>query len=131
MKEFYVYLLTVPVFFAIDMVWLGLVANKFYQKQIGSMLKETPNWTAAIIFYLIYIVGIVVFAVLPNVDKGPLRAAIMGGLFGFIAYATYDLTNLATMKNWPLTITIVDLIWGSALTATVALASYFIAKWVM
>lgn len=131
MKEFYVYLLTVPVFFAVDMVWLGLVANKLYQKQIGSMLKETPNWPAAIIFYLIYIVGIVIFAVLPSLDKSPLRAALMGGLFGFIAYATYDLTNLATMKNWPLTITIVDLVWGSALTATVALASYFIAKWIM
>lgn len=131
MKELYLYLLTVPVFFAIDMVWLGLVANKFYQQQIGTMLKTPPNWTAAIIFYLIYIIGILVFAVLPNLDKGPVRTLLMGALFGFIAYATYDLTNLATMKNWPLTVTIIDLIWGAVLTGSVALVSHYIAKWVI
>lgn len=128
MKELYLYLATVPVFFGIDLVWIGLVANKFYQKQIGQFLKTTPNWAAAIIFYLIYILGILVFAVLPNVDKGPLRTALMGALFGFVAYATYDLTNFATIKDWPLSITIVDLIWGSVLTGTVALISYYIAK---
>jgi uncharacterized membrane protein len=130
MKEVYLYLLTVPVFFGIDMVWLGLVANKFYQSQIGQYLKPKPNWTAAVLFYLLYIVGILVFAVLPNLEKGPLRVAIFGGLFGFIAYATYDLTNYSTMKDWPLKLTMVDLVWGTVLTGTVALISYFIAKFI-
>jgi uncharacterized membrane protein len=130
MKEIYLYLATLPVFFAIDIVWIGLVANKFYHKEIGQLLKPNPNWPAAIVFYLIYIAGILFFAVIPNLDKGPLRAAAYGALFGFIAYATYDLTNYATMKNWPLTITVVDLIWGTVLTGTVALISYFIARWI-
>lgn len=128
MKEFYLYLLTVPVFFGIDMAWLGLIANKFYQKQIGQYLKPNPNWTAAIIFYLIYIVGILIFAVLPNLDKGPGRAALYGALFGFFAYATYDLTNYSTIKDWPLTLTVIDIVWGTVLTGSVALAGYFIAK---
>jgi uncharacterized membrane protein len=130
MKELYIYLLTVPVFFGIDMIWLGLVANKFYQREIGQYLKPTPNWAAAIIFYLLYIIGILIFAVLPNVDKGPVRAAIYGALFGFFAYATYDLTNYATMKDWPLVVTITDIVWGTILTGSVALISYFIAKWI-
>jgi uncharacterized membrane protein len=112
------------------MIWLGLVANKFYQREIGQYLKPTPNWAAAIIFYLLYIIGILIFAVLPNVDKGPARAAIYGALFGFFAYATYDLTNYATMKDWPLVVTITDIIWGTILTGSVALISYFIAKWI-
>ncbi len=128
MKELYLYLLTVPVFFGIDMVWLSLVASKFYQSQIGQYLKPKPNWTAAILFYLLYIVGILVFAVLPNLEKGPVKAATYGALFGFIAYATYDLTNYSTMKAWPLKLTMVDMVWGTVLTGTVSVISYFIAK---
>jgi uncharacterized membrane protein len=130
MKEIYLYLLTVPVFFGIDMIWLGFVASKFYQEQIGQYLKPKPNWTAAILFYLLYIVGILVFVVLPNLEKGPLKVALFGGLFGFIAYATYDLTNYSTMKDWPLKLTMVDLVWGTVLTGTVALVSYFVAKFI-
>lgn len=130
MKDVYLYLLTVPVFFGIDMLWIGLVANKFYQSQIGKMLKPSPNWLAAIVFYLIYIAGILVFAVIPNIENGPVRAALYGAFFGFIAYATYDLTNYATMKDWPLTLTVVDIVWGSILTGSVALISYYIARWI-
>lgn len=124
----YIYLLTVPIFFLIDMVWLGLVASKFYQTHLGFLLGPV-NWTAAIIFYLIYIVGIVVFAIVPGIQaESVLKALVLGALFGFIAYATYDLTNLATLKDWPLIVTIVDLAWGAVLTGAVAAGGYYAAK---
>ncbi len=124
------YLLTVVVFFAIDLVWLGVVANRFYQNQIGSMLKSPPDWLVAAGFYLFYIVGILVFAVLPGVEKGMLAEAVWrGALFGALAYATYDLTNLATLEGWPWQVAVVDIVWGTVLTGTVAAASYQIARW--
>lgn len=124
----YIYLLTVPVFFAIDLVWLGLVATKFYKSQIGFLLGPV-NWSAALIFYLLYIVGIVVFAVQPALQTGSIgKAVFLGALFGFLAYATYDLTNLATIKDWPVLVTLVDLVWGTILTGSVAAASYYLAK---
>lgn len=130
MKALYLYLATVPVFFAIDMIWLGLVANKFYDAQIGQWLRQPPNWPAAIVFYLLYIVGILIFAVLPHMDAGAGTVLMYGALFGFFAYATYDMTNLAVMKDWPLTVTIVDMIWGTVLTGSVAVASYYISRWI-
>ncbi len=124
----YIYLLTIPAFFIIDMIWLGLVANKFYQSQLGHLLGPV-NWPAAIIFYLLYIVGIIIFAVHPALVAGSFgKAVLLGALFGFFAYATYDLTNLATLKDWPILVTIVDLIWGTVLTGSVAAASYYLAK---
>lgn len=130
LKIAYVYALTVPVFFAIDMVWLGVLAKNIYSKQLGDLLSPTVNWTAAIVFYLLYIFGIIYFAVLPGIDKDSIRTVIINGmLFGGLAYATYDLTNLATLKNWPITITFIDIAWGITLTTLVALASYGIAKW--
>jgi len=125
------YLIALPVFFAIDMVWLGLVAKGFYRRQIGSLMRESVGWPAAIAFYLLFILGLVVFVVAPAMDDGSwLRALLLGALFGLIAYATYDLTNLATLRGWPLTVTVVDLIWGAALAATVSVATYGIAVWV-
>ena len=125
---FYLYLLTIPVFFIIDMIWIGLIGNKFYHSQIGFLLGPV-NWTAAIIFYLIYIVGIIFFAVHPALLAGSLgKAVLLGALFGFFTYATYDLTNLATIKDWPLLVTVVDLIWGTILSASVATVSYLIGK---
>lgn len=130
-KIIYTYLLTVPVFFAIDMVWLGVIAKDLYQKQIGHLLAPTVNWPAAVIFYLIYIFGIIFFAVLPGVEKDSLRTVMVNAaLFGAMAYATYDLTNLATLKNWPTSIVFIDIIWGAVLTTLVATASYYIALWV-
>lgn len=125
------YLLTTLVFFAIDIVWLGLVAKGIYAKYLGSFLAPNVNWTAAIIFYLLFIIGIFVFAILPAVEKGSLQTAVIyGALFGFFTYATYDLTNLATLKDWPLPIVFIDIAWGIVLTATVSAAGYFITKWV-
>lgn len=122
------YLIALPVFFSIDMLWLGLIAKNLYAKQIGFLMKSNINWTAAIIFYLLFIVGLVLFVIAPAVEKNSwLHALLFGALFGFITYATYDLTNLATLKDWPLLITIVDLAWGATLGAIVSVATYLIA----
>jgi len=126
------YLLTVPVFFIIDLIWLGVVAKSFYQKNLKYILSPNVNWTAAIIFYLIYIAGILIFAVLPALAKDSLRhAAVWGALFGFFTYATYDLTNLALLKDWPIVIVIVDILWGVVLCSAVATLSFFVAKWLL
>lgn len=122
------YAIALPVFFAIDMMWLGVVAKNFYRSQIGTLMKSNPNWTAAIIFYLIFIVGLVVFVITPAVEKGSwTHALLFGALFGLVCYATYDLTNLAVAKDWPLLVTIVDLAWGAVLAASVSTITYFIA----
>jgi uncharacterized membrane protein len=126
------YLLTVPVFFIIDLIWLGVVAKGFYQKNLGYILSTQVKWTAAIIFYLIYIVGILIFAVLPGLAKDSLRhATLWGGLFGFFTYATYELTNLALLKDWPINIVFVDILWGVVLCSAVASLSFIIAKWLL
>jgi uncharacterized membrane protein len=122
------YFITLPVFFAIDMLWLGLVAKNFYTSQIGSLMKEQINWVAAILFYLIFIAGLVLFVIYPAVEQKSWTHAISyGAFFGFITYATYDLTNLATLKSWPLTVTVVDLAWGTLLGAAVSIIAYTIA----
>jgi uncharacterized membrane protein len=123
------FLIALPVFFAIDMVWLVLVAKKFYNRQIGFLLKPDINWLAAILFYLLFIAGLIAFVISPALEKHSwLHALLFGAFFGLITYATYDLTNLATMKNWPLLVTIVDLAWGSFLAASVSLITYFISS---
>ena len=122
------FLISLPVFFVIDMVWLVLVAKKFYQGQIGFLMKPDINWFAAIIFYLLFIAGLVIFVISPAVEKHSwVHAILFGALFGLITYATYDLTNLATMKDWPLLVTVVDLIWGTVLAASISGITYFIA----
>ncbi len=123
------YLIALSVFFVIDMIWLGLIAKNFYRSQIGSLMKTDVNWIAASIFYLIFIFGLVVFVISPAVEKGSLVHALMyGGLFGFVSYATYDLTNLAVAKDWPLLVTIVDLVWGAVLAASVSGITYAITS---
>lgn len=120
--------IALPVFFAIDMVWLGFVAKDFYAKQIGGLMKPDINWTAAIIFYFIFIAGLVVFVITPAVVKNSwTQAVLMGALFGFVCYATYDLTNLAVAKDWPVFVTIIDLIWGAVLAASVSVITFLIA----
>ena len=123
------YAIALPVFFALDMIWLGLVATNFYRGQIGSLMKSDINWVAAIVFYLLFIVGLVFFVITPAIEKGSwVHALLVGAFFGFITYATYDLTNLATLKDWPLLVTVVDLAWGAVLAASVSTATYFIAS---
>ena len=123
------YAIALSIFFAIDMVWLGVISKNFYREQIGFLMKNNINWTAAILFYLLFIAGIVLFVIAPSIEKHSwVHALAFGALFGLVSYATYDLTNLATLKDWPVLITIVDLIWGATLTALVSVASYFVAK---
>lgn len=123
------FFIAVPVFFVIDLIWLGVVARSFYVKYLGDMLKSPPNWTAAIIFYLLFILGLVIFVLVPGVEKNSMRhVVIYGAMFGFFTYMTYDLTNLATLKAWPIQIVIVDIIWGTVLSTSVAALTYFIYK---
>ena len=128
--EFLVFcLLSFVVFFVIDLIWLGVIAQKLYSKYLGYIMKDKPDWTAAILFYLLYIIGLVFFVINPALEKSSWQYALFAGLFfGFITYATYDLTNLATLRDWPLTITIIDLIWGSVLGASVSVVTYGIIK---
>lgn len=117
------------VFFVIDMIWLGVVAKGFYRQYLEELLLDKFNWGAAFAFYFLFLVGLLIFAVLPGVEKNSLSyTALMGGLFGFFCYATYDLTNWATLKNWPWQIVFVDMLWGFVLSATVATAGFFIAR---
>lgn len=111
----------------LDFVWLGTVAKTFYRSQIGRLLLDKPNMTAAVLFYVIYVVGVVAFVVSPALEKGSLSYALSrGALLGFVAYATYDLTNLATMKGFTVKVVLVDMLWGTLLTAVVAGATFYI-----
>ncbi|GAB6110725.1 DUF2177 family protein [Desulfomicrobium salsuginis] len=122
------YLATVPVFFAIDMLWLGVLARSFYQTNLRHLLSPEVNWSAAFVFYFIYIAGILLFAVRPGLEAQSLgRACLWGALFGFFTYATYDLTNLATLRDWPLKVVLVDIAWGTVLCTLVAGGSYLLA----
>ena len=126
------YLLTTVVFFAIDILWLGVIAKNLYNKYLGKLLAPKVNWTAAMIFYLLFIVGIFYFAIVPSVEAASLEHVILKGtLFGFFTYATYDLTNLATLRGWPIRIVFIDVIWGSILTASVSTAGFYIMNWLM
>jgi uncharacterized membrane protein len=112
------------------MLWLGVIAKNIYQKYLGGFLTDNVNWTAAVVFYFIFVVGISIFVIYPSVNNGSVyQAILMGALFGFFTYATYDLTNLATLKGWPLPIVFIDIIWGSVLSAVVSLSGFYIVKW--
>ncbi len=125
-----VYLAAVVAFLAIDMVWLVVVARSFYRKHLGYLLADQPNWWAAGIFYLLFLAGLVVFAVMPGLQAGSLRRAVLlGGFFGLVTYATYDLTNHATVKGWPWIVTVVDMTWGTVLAASVSAVAYLAGRW--
>jgi uncharacterized membrane protein len=130
-KIIVLYLLTIPVFFVIDMVWLGIIARGFYRRNLAGFLSDTVNWPAAIIFYLLFIIGILLFASIPALARNSLwHALLFGALFGFFTYATYDLTNLATLKDWPLSVVVVDILWGMFLSGAVAVSAFLIGRWI-
>ena len=121
------YAVSVPVFFIVDMIWLGVIAKDFYRKALEPLITPDINWIAAIIFYLLFLIGVLIFALLPGMERRSLVYTIaLAALFGFIAYATYDLTNLATLRDWPLMLSIVDMIWGAFLSASTAAITYLI-----
>jgi uncharacterized membrane protein len=121
------FIIALPVFFLIDMVWLVLVAKKFYNEQLGFLMKPNVNLTAVIIFYLLFVGGLVTFVIAPAVEKHSWAHALIYGIFfGLVTYATYDLTNIATLKDWPLLVTIVDLLWGMAVAGSVSVLTFLI-----
>jgi uncharacterized membrane protein len=123
------YLVTFIAFLAVDAAWLALVARTFYRTYLGFLMAPNPNWLAAVLFYLLFVVGILFLAVLPGLQTGSLKTTLLrGALFGLVAYATYDLTNLATVKDWPLIVTVVDMIWGTVLSTAVSYAGYLAGK---
>ena len=122
-KNLVAYAAIALVMLALDMLWLGLIARPLYQQGIGHLMAEHPNVPVALLFYLVYAVGLLVFAVLPQAaDAGWGKTATSAALFGFFAYATYDLTNLATLKGWPLGLSLLDMAWGTGLSAVAASA---------
>lgn len=130
MKTFFaLYGIATAVFVAIDMVWLTVVAKDFYKQQLGKLLAEKASLAPAVLFYLIFLVGLVVFVIKPGIDAPISTTMWRAALFGLVTYATYDLTNQATLKNWPQIITIVDLIWGVMLSTMVCVATVSIYKY--
>ena len=118
------------VFLAMDAVWLNLMGARLYRPEIGQLMAATPRLAPAVIFYLVYIAGVVGFCVAPAIGTGrPTDAILRGGAFGAVAYATYDLTNLATLRGWPVGVSLVDLAWGSFVTGLAATAGYAITRW--
>ncbi len=123
-----IYLTSTLIFFAIDMTWLGFVAKNFYRKHIGYLLSDTVVWPVAISFYLLFLIGLLIFAILPAIEsRSILHAILYGALFGFFTYATYDLTNWSTVRDWPAIVSIVDILWGTFLSGVVATATYWVA----
>lgn len=119
------YAVAVITFFVIDLIWLGVVARSFYQNQMGHLMRANVNWPAAIVFYLIFVTGIIVLAVWPAVERQSLGHAVaLGALLGLVTYAAYDLTNLATLEGFPFKVVLVDMIWGTVLCASVSSVTY-------
>jgi uncharacterized membrane protein len=126
------YLVVLVAFFAIDMLWLGLVARSFYRKHLGFIMAPRPNWVAAIVFYLLFVFGVVFFVVAPGLESGSLGTTLLrAALFGLITYATYDLTNLATLKDWPVIVTLVDIVWGVVLCVSISLVGFMAGQWLL
>jgi uncharacterized membrane protein len=123
------YLVALAVLALLDALWLGVVSRDFYKARLGQLLLDRPLWSIAIAFYLIHAVGIAVFAVPPAVAAGTWAAALLyGGLFGFCVYAAYDITNLATLRGWPMAVSLVDLAWGAVVTAAATLVTFLVVR---
>ncbi|MCY0096134.1 DUF2177 family protein [Hoeflea ulvae] len=116
---------------AVDAVWLGLVAGGFYSRQLGDMMLDSPRLGIAALFYVMYSAAVVILASAAAARTGTLQdALLLGAILGFAAYGTYDITNLSTLKNWPLTMSIVDIAWGTLLTAAASAVGYWLLRWV-
>jgi len=129
MRYVIAYVSTAFVFLAADFIWLGFIARSFYRDNLEGLLLEKPLMDVAGLFYGLYVVGIVIFGVMAGLRDDSWRsAAIYGALFGLFAYATYDLTNLATLKNWPMIVSVVDMAWGAFVTALAATGGYLAVR---
>jgi uncharacterized membrane protein len=126
------YVASLVVCFGLDLLWLGVFAKSFYDKQMGHLLRPDTQWVPAVLFYLIYVAAMIVFVVQPAIEKNSLARAIgLGAFFGFAAYTAFDLTSLALLKDFPLAIALVDLTWGAVLAATVCGAGFWMSKTIL
>jgi len=124
-----IYLVTLLAFLVIDAIWLGFIARGFYGEHLDYLLKSDPNWAAAFLFYVLFIAGVLVFVVVPNAQHDSVkRVLIYGAFFGLVTFATYDLTNLALIRDWPVVVTVVDLAWGTVIGASLSCVSFFAAR---
>ena len=115
---------------ALDALWIGVIAKSLYQQGIGHLMAQSPRLGAAALFYAVYAVGLLIFVVTPTSEASNWHMPLMrGALFGFFAYATYDLTNLATLKDWPIGLSVLDIAWGSGASAAAAVGGYFAYRW--
>ena len=130
MRYVVAYIVTAVIFLGLDALWLSQIALGMYRREIGTLLLDKPNLVIAGLFYLLFVIGIVVLAIVPALNGGGWTTALLNGaVLGLVAYGTYDGTNLSTLKNWSLTVTIADLLWGTALTAVSATIGYLIVSW--
>ena len=130
MRFIVAYIVTAIVFLGLDTLWLTQVALGMYRRELGTLLLDKPNLPIAGVFYLLFVVGIVVLAILPALNGGTwINALLLGAVLGLVAYGTYDITNLSTLRNWSLTVTLADLAWGTALTAVSATLGYLAVTW--
>ncbi|GAB3516733.1 DUF2177 family protein [Emticicia fontis] len=129
MKILLTFVITLLIFGAIDFLWLGLIAKNLYQQKLGFIMADKFNWVAALIFYLMYVGGILYFVIFPSLNNGNWQTALLkGAILGILCYGTYDLTNMATLKNWPYEIVIIDILWGAFLTGLTSTLSFIIAQ---
>lgn len=123
------YAVAFATFIVVDLLWLGVIARGFYQAQLGHLMKSNVNWAAAIAFYLVFVAGIVLLVVWPALERQSfVQLLLLGALFGLVTYAAYDLTNLATLEGFPVTVAVVDLLWGMVLCTTVSIVTYTAAS---
>lgn len=128
-RKLKLYLVALAAFLVIDLLWLGVVMRSFYQQQLGFIMAPSVNWPVAILFYLLFVAGLLVFVILPGLQENSLKKVLLrGAFFGLVTYATYDLTNLATLKDWPAIFSIVDLIWGVLISVSVSIVGFLIGR---
>ena len=124
-----VFLIAIIIFLILDFIWLGLVAKNLYQNEIGTLLKTKFNFVAAFIFYIIFIIALTIFVIIPAINNNSLKEVILlGAIFGLVTYATYDLTNFATLEGFTIKIVIIDLLWGTTLGTLTSTLTYLIYK---
>lgn len=129
---FRLYVAALTTFLVLDLTWLGLIARDFYHNHLSHLMATNTNWPAAILFYTIFVLGLTILAIRPGLQNTSLQKAILlGALYGFFTYATYDLTNLATLRDWPIFLTVVDIVWGTFLATSVATVGYLVGNWML
>ncbi len=130
MLYLYTYSITLVVMGMIDAVWLYVMTSRFYKPYLGHLLSPAPNLTAAVLFYVLYAMGLTGLVIVPGIESHTslLKVGVMGALFGLVAYGTYDLTNLATLKSWPCVVSLVDMVWGSGVSAVVCVISVWLYR---